>query len=294
MTPAAKRWTVWAVLAVATGYAALQVSGDGVRRAGRPSAGLSDSALPAYRREPAPPGIDQMLTELGRTRLSDEVVGHPFVSGSWAPPATEKPKEAAGPPPFGYAYGGRFEDSTGERVYLMRGNDLIPVKRGDKLDGGYEVVGVEGDRLELMWLPGKRKVTLSLSSLVAPAAAGPRTAAVGGVGSTVAALERSAAVPPGSRSTGSGGGSAAPIGGVPFGATANGAGAGQAVGSASGAVASSGSTLGGAPARSGVLGTPPANLPPIGSPPRGTGMTMLPSPTSPMPILPAPTGKLGQ
>lgn len=292
MTPAAKRWTVWAVLAVATGYAAIQVSGDGVRRAAHPRAGSSSMEVPASLRDPASPGIDRMLTELGRPRLSDGVVGHPFASGSWEPPATGKPKEEAGPPPFGYAYGGRFKDAAGERVYLLRGNDLIPVKRGDRLDGGYEVVGIEGDRLELMWIPGKRKVTLSLSSLVIPAAAGPGTASAAGVGPVISALERSSSAPLENRAVGSGGGPTAATGAAPIGAMAIG-GAGQAIGS-SGAVASNGAALGVAPTRSGVLGTPPASVAPIGTPPRGTGMTMLPSPTTPMPILPAPTGKLGQ
>jgi hypothetical protein len=291
MTPAGKRWTAWAVLAVATGYAALQVSGDDPRRTAPTRADASDAGSPGFRDErPRAPEVRRMLAELGRSRLTDAVVGHPFASDSWAPRAPEKPKAVANPPPFGYAYGGRFEDANGAHVYLMRGNDLIPVERGDKLDGGYEVAGVKGDWLELIWLPGKRKVSLSLSGLAAPAIPGaPRTSSAGGVGSTVAALERSAggATSPPSDSAG---GQADGIVAIPFGAPLSETGVAQA---ASSSVASSAAALGSAPARSGVLGSPPANLPPIGSAPRGTGMTMLPAPTSPMPMLPAPTGKLG-
>jgi hypothetical protein len=298
MTPAGKRWALWIALALATGYAALQVSGDGSRRAARPHAKSNDEGTPAYRVEPAASGIKQMLAELGHARLSDEVVGKPFASDSWATsaaPAARKPNEAAEPPPFGYAYGGRFEDSAGAHVYLMRGNDLIPVKRGDKLDGGYEVVGIEGGRIDLIWLPGKRKVTLELSSLVGPAAPGSPTASARGVGATVAALEQSQTGNTSNRSPASDGGQAALVGAVPFAGAVPAASSGQAAGVSPGTAvaASGGAALGSVPARSGVLGTLPANLPAIGTAPRGTGMTMLPTPTSPMPILPAPSGKLG-
>ena len=301
MTPAAKRWTLWIALAIATGFAALKV---GVPDRLRPVPGRPEVQANAGRGDAS--GVHDLLAGLARSRLSGSVVGEPFASGNWAPAAVpEKSKKPADPPPFGYVYAGRFENASGAQIYLMRGNELVAIKRGDQLDGGYEVVGVEGDRLDLTWLPGKREVSIMLSSLVGSTATGPQIASVQTSSLPQPALQRSSA--PGSGAAPSSGAMEAGSGGVLFGASPSAVSAAapsatnvDQSGPALSATISSASgpaspgVLGGGAKPSGILGTPSAGTgTTIGSAPQSTGMPMLAAPLSPMPMLPAPSGKLG-
>jgi len=292
MTPAAKRWTLWVVLAVGTGAAAVHVTlrERAARIAADAGTGAAGERLGSPRNES---GVTQLLAQIGRTRLSPEVLGKPFASGGWTAPTSEVSKPS-GPPPFGYVYAGRLKDESGARVYLARqnGDEVIRVKPGDKLDGGYEVLGIEGDRIDLIWSPGKQKLSMQLSSLVAPPAPGTPSAAAPAFGQPgmVSSAQTSLVAVAKALSA-----SAEREDPNPAPAAPNMPGYGftpptQALQ----APRAQGPALGVAPTSSGMLGAPPtSNLASIGTAPQSSSMPMSNTPAGSMAILPPPSGKLG-
>lgn len=87
-----------------------------------------------------------------------------FATRTWeAPPPPPPPASPAGPPapppkpeppplPFGYL-GQMREPGQPTVIYLNRGSDVLAVKRGDRLAGGYRVGDIRNGQLRFHYLP---------------------------------------------------------------------------------------------------------------------------------------------
>ncbi len=69
-------------------------------------------------------------------------------------PAVATPQAPARPvaPPLPYRFAGRLHVGDAVEVYLTKGEDLIPVKKGDKLDGQYRVDKIGRTEMTLVHL----------------------------------------------------------------------------------------------------------------------------------------------
>ena len=71
------------------------------------------------------------------------------------PPAVSAPPAAPArpvPPPMPYRFAGRLHVGSSVEVYLMKGDELITVKKGDKLDGQYRVEKIGRTEMTLLHL----------------------------------------------------------------------------------------------------------------------------------------------
>jgi hypothetical protein len=89
-----------------------------------------------------------------------------FPALSWTPPPPKPPPPAKPPPPMAppvpFAYlGKKFEGGQWE-VYLGRGEQLLIVRQGMKLDGVYQVKNISPPTLTLVYLPLKQSQTISI------------------------------------------------------------------------------------------------------------------------------------
>jgi hypothetical protein len=158
-TGTSRRWLVWGGLGVFTLLAAIDVT---VKDHPAKTARIAE---PAGRRMGEMPGLS-LGGLLHRERLSSDVRGEPFASGSWSLPLAPQPAAKPSVPPFDYSYAGRMQ-IAGEavRYYLSRDGEVFRVKVGDVLDGVYKVDALDGDRIELTLVPEGRRVSMTLSGL---------------------------------------------------------------------------------------------------------------------------------
>ena len=86
---------------------------------------------------------------------------NPFAPRSWEPPApapvaarTVAPvvvnatPPPAPPPPLPFRYLGQLSDGSDRVIYLGAGEQLLPARLGDTLDGGYKVVALSATQIE--------------------------------------------------------------------------------------------------------------------------------------------------
>lgn len=127
--------------------------------------------------------VAEELTVPSRARLPSEVKGDlfagpkPVVRAPKKPaPVVVEPKPSA--PPFPYKYAGWVNDGSGAvQVFLQKGNQLIPIKRGAMLDDGWRVDALTEDRIEVSFVPLGQQLTMSLASLTGEPGAQSTTAA---------------------------------------------------------------------------------------------------------------------
>jgi hypothetical protein len=234
-----------------------------------------------------------LADRLSRGWLSGEASGDPFGAREAPRPGARqapRPFVAAAPAPapvaapFPYLYAGQLSLKDGKRhVYLMKGNDLVPINVGDVLDGVFKVTAIAAAEFEVVHLPSATTRVIQYASL--------------GTGSTLAQgepapLPTHAGAPvssaPGSQAAGSSTGGAADFGAPVM--------AGSSPASpAPSSTASSGSVRSGS-VPTGQLGSsgPAAGAPALGVAPTASGsMPVSPAPAGIMQTLPAPTGRLG-
>lgn len=79
------------------------------------------------------------------------------------PPPRPEPAASAPPaaPPFPYVLIGRIEDGGVTRALMSGPHRTLDAKAGDVIDGQWRVEDVRGDGLDLLWLPGGLRQTLS-------------------------------------------------------------------------------------------------------------------------------------
>jgi hypothetical protein len=118
--------------------------------------------------------------------------GDAFATRSWAPLPPAAPRTAARiaaprpvPPPMPYRVAGQVTHGEERQVVLAKGSEVLTVREGETLEGGYRVESIGADRVTLLYVPlGVREnlplvSTLELSPqaaaspVPAPAAAGP-------------------------------------------------------------------------------------------------------------------------
>jgi hypothetical protein len=212
-----------------------------------------------------------------------------------APAAVPQPPS---PPPFPYKYGGRLDDRSGTiAVYLRKGTELIAIKRGDVLEGGWKIEALSTEHIEVSFVPGGQQLSMLLASLTGetgvPAGAFPSPA-------TLTAQSPASSAPPASASSAAA--QSAPSTGPLVGGTVPAAPASPRASFA--AVARAGSLPAQAssagPEASSALPTgklgfdaPMSGSMPTGPAPTGTAMQIGPAPSGSLPTSPPPAGKLG-
>lgn len=93
-----------------------------------------------------------------------------FVTKSWyvAPPPPP-PVQAAPPapptaPPLPFTFLGRYWDSGKLIFFLVSGDRILSVKKGDIVDGNYRIDGVSGATLVITYLPLNSKQSLDMGT----------------------------------------------------------------------------------------------------------------------------------
>lgn len=113
------------------------------------AAGAPDIDLAKLRRAPAAPPQ-----------------GDPFAPRSFAPAprpqAREAVAEAPSAPPLPFTYFGRLTQNGATQVYVLRGEELISVAAGRKIDAEYRVDAVSEASIAFTYLPLKVRQSLDL------------------------------------------------------------------------------------------------------------------------------------
>jgi len=275
--------------------------------------GEATVAQPAARAVPLPTLAGSaplpLADRLRREWLSGEAIGELFGARKAPGPGAReasRPLVAAAAPvaaPFPYLYAGQLSLKDGKRhVYLMKGNDLVPINVGDVLDGVFKVTAIAAAEFEVVHLPSAtarviQYASLGTGSTLAQGEPAPLpTHASTAVSSTPGSLAARAAptVAAGSAAAGSGTGGAAVFGAPGFAGRSPASPAPSSASPAPSSASSSESVRSG-PVPTGQLGASgPAGAPRLGVvPPASGSMPTLPAPAGIMQTLPAPTGRLG-
>jgi len=154
------------VLAVALVLAAgASIVAGRERPAPEPRQARSEPAAPA-RSEPAvpPPEID--LAKLER-REAEAPQGDPFAPRSFAavkqaaaPRAPSRPEAPKGPPPLPFKYAGWMTQDGKTEIFIARGDELISIEVGQKVDAQYRVDSITDERIAFTYLPTKKSQSL--------------------------------------------------------------------------------------------------------------------------------------
>jgi hypothetical protein len=93
---------------------------------------------------------------------------NPFEPKSWfvaPPPAPQPPPQQPTAPPLPYVFQGKVEVDSGHWVfYLIKGEQLYTVRKGDVFDGTYRLDGIENGNLVIQYLPLSIKQFLPVAS----------------------------------------------------------------------------------------------------------------------------------
>lgn len=73
------------------------------------------------------------------------------------------PVQPAEPPAFPYRWIGSMEDESGPRVFLASTDRTLSVRSGERIDAQWQLQGIQGRQLQLLWLPGGQVVQLGAS-----------------------------------------------------------------------------------------------------------------------------------
>ncbi len=90
----------------------------------------------------------------------------PFARRSFAPPApqiaaAEPPKPVAPPLPFRYM--GRLTQDGKTEVFLLRGEEILSIAAGQKIDAQYSVDAVTDSAIRITYLPLRTRQSLELA-----------------------------------------------------------------------------------------------------------------------------------
>lgn len=130
----------------------------------------SDTVSAPVRRTAVPPAVTVPELQLGRLArdATDMPEQNPFAGKSWyvPPPPPPAPKIVLEPPrpsapPLPFRFMGRMREENGhETVYLAHGNRALSVRRGDTIDGVYQVESIASEQIVLRYLPLDIRQTL--------------------------------------------------------------------------------------------------------------------------------------
>jgi hypothetical protein len=111
--------------------------------------------------------VDIDLDKLKRGE-TDGSQNDPFARNSFAPPA---PQVADAPPPppsapqLPFRYFGKLTQAGKTEVYVMRGDDLISIAAGSKIDNEYRVERITDTAIAFTYLPMKTQQSLELGQV---------------------------------------------------------------------------------------------------------------------------------
>jgi hypothetical protein len=110
----------------------------------------------------AAPEID--LAKLRRAEASAPQ-SDPFAPRSFAPAVqhAQAAKAAPSAPPLPFAYIGRITQEGKTEVFVMRGDDVISIAAGRKIDREYRVDAITESSIVFTYLPLKTRLTLELA-----------------------------------------------------------------------------------------------------------------------------------
>lgn len=88
----------------------------------------------------------------------------PFARRSFAPRAQAASAEPARPvaPPLPFRYIGRLTQDGKTEVFVVRGDDVISIAPGRKIDAEYRVDSISGSAISMTYLPLKTRQALDL------------------------------------------------------------------------------------------------------------------------------------
>ncbi|HEY6862984.1 MAG TPA: hypothetical protein VI319_03725 [Burkholderiales bacterium] len=93
------------------------------------------------------------LGQMGADPFNTEPPALPAPVVSAPPPAPAKPVA----PPMPYRFAGRLHVGNSVEVYLMKGEELVPVKKGDTLDGQYKIEKIGRTEMTLLHLASRTR-----------------------------------------------------------------------------------------------------------------------------------------
>ena len=104
---------------------------------------------------------------LADTKANREMSVNPFAKKSWRPPQHHKvaPAEPPEAPPLDFTYFGRFIDEKGKLMIFLQkpGGQVFLVTQGSILDEKYRVESVQGESINLRYLPLNMMQTLRMN-----------------------------------------------------------------------------------------------------------------------------------
>jgi hypothetical protein len=198
-----------AVLAAVVGFVAVDAAKDepvpAVERPGAAAAPAADaSAQPQSAEAPKP---DQQAFSVPQRQGLPTSANPIFESQTWQPPPPPEPQVKVKPappppptaPPLPYAFVGRLIHDGQLSMLLAKGDEVIPIRQGQTIDGIYRVESITDKQITLVYLPLNQTQTIPvITSLAesppprAPALAPPPPP----LGSTPGAVAARALAPP--------------------------------------------------------------------------------------------------
>jgi hypothetical protein len=149
-----------AALAVALIAAASMVAGRE-----KPSVEVVESRPARVETAAAAPEIDLAKLRRGEPEASQS---DPFAPRSFAPlrqaASAAAPEAPKGPPPLPFTYAGWLTQDGRTEVYVLRGDELISIAAGQKIDAQYRVDSITGSRIGFTYLPLKTRQSIELDA----------------------------------------------------------------------------------------------------------------------------------
>ena len=96
-----------------------------------------------------------------------------FETRSWYVPPPPPPPTAPAPPPqvlppsappLPFTFLGQYQEDDRQVILLMKGERMLLVKAGDVIDGTYQVEGIAGRHLTLLYMPLGIRQTLDVEA----------------------------------------------------------------------------------------------------------------------------------
>jgi hypothetical protein len=134
--------------------------------AGREKPALERVEPRASRAEKAAPVPE---IDLARLKRAEAAAPHadPFAPRSFAPPPPERQAVAAAAqpptaPPLPFAYAGKLTQEGRTEIFVLRGEELISIAAGQKIDAEYRVEAISESQIAFTYMPLKARQSLEL------------------------------------------------------------------------------------------------------------------------------------
>lgn len=139
----------------------------------KPSLAVAEPAARIPSRVQVHQGIEKQDLDLAKLERPAEegARADPFASRSFAGPRIPSPaqKPVAAPPPVApplpFQYFGKLTENGKTEVYVMRGEELISIARGQTIGAEYRIDQVTDSSISFTYLPLRMKQTMDLPAL---------------------------------------------------------------------------------------------------------------------------------